>query len=403
MSEAQRASVQLQFQDGTAISAWESFQLTDNYTDPLKSFSFRALPVAKQVIDYTQRLVKGALARIDINEAPQGVFLITTVRRTVSTDSGVAFDIECRTVLATPYEGHVDPDIAESFGGDTTVETVVLKALAPYGFQVVDGGITANVAALSGKALNGGDLTVDVQELKHKEIQANEGETAYGFASRIFSRLGFMLHVDIRGVLLLSKPDFSQPAVDLVGQSSNLQGGAPFFGEITVTDTNDGQYSEVVVRGSDKDKPGQKRAGRPTVRLKVAGLADPPVLPFADSPLVEIEPGRHSYTSTAGAVYKPFFRSDKHARDKEWAGTMARRVMSRQNEQAFVVEGVVDGLLSPSGRVWTTGTVLHVRIDKLLIDEDMWVLENTKMVSVGEGQSTKLKLIPLNSLELTPP
>lgn len=401
MGEWNRGVVTLQFQDGEEIFIWESFTLRDSYTDPLGSFTFRTRPQQKGVIELANKLKKGSLVGILINGNPQGSFLIVTPKRTISTAMGVAFEVTCRTVLATPYVGHVDPDISESFPTDAPVSNVILQALGPYGFDTIIADNTANVQALTGKSVDGRSPDIQVEAIKHKDAKASEGETAYGFCSRIFARLGLVLRVNFEGTLLIGSPDYDQQPLYTVGQSSNLQKGDAFFGEIFITDTNEGQFSEVVVRGQDQDEEGQKRAGRPIHRLKVEGNADPSgEFPFSEAPLTTVPAGRHTYVSEGGAVYKPFYRLDKFSRDQEYAKTLCHRIHGRQAESGFVIEGVVDGLISSTGAVWSVDTVVHVRIEKANIDEPMWILEVGRAVSRGAGQATSLKIIPLNSLIL---
>ena len=400
MSEKNRGVVTLQFSDGSVINSWEGFTLRDTYTDPLGSFSFTFRPPRSQISDFTSRIQKGSLVSIKINGAPQAAMLIQTVKRTISKAIGVQFDFECKSVLVTPHQGDVDPEISQSFTSDTPVAIVVLIALEPYGFDIIFPDTSANVAALTGRSIDRRQPDVVVQAIKHRDAQAQDGETAYSFCSRIFSRLGLALRVNFEGSLLIGSPDYQQDAAYTVAEGSELRSDTDAaFGTITITDTNDNSFSEVVVRGAAQDRKGQRSASRPIHRMSVEGLARPIGAPFTDVQTSTVPAGRHTYRSDSGAVFKPKYKLDKFSRDRKFCKTLCHRIHGRNSEAAYVIECEVDGLISSTGRIWTVDTVARVVIDHADIDEDMWVLETTKKMS-RNGQSTALKLIPLNSLIL---
>ncbi len=404
MGEWNRGSVALSFEDGEQITDFVSFSLHDNYTDPLGNFQFTIRPTRQDTFDRIVRTRKGTRVRLSINNNVQATMLIQTQATTISKDLGVEVSLECKSLLINANAGSVDPDIAESFKSDTPVEDVVLLALGPYGFDVITPDAAANVQALTGKSIGGQAPDVQVKEVKHKEAKAHEGETAYGFAARIFSRLGFALRVDAKGLLLLGSPDYSQEAsymVSLVTADQNK--GDAMFGSVVITDTNDGQFSEVVVRGQAKDKKGQKRAGRPVHRLLVPDLPDPGDVPFSSAPTSTTESGRHNFAAELPVdSYKPTIKVDKFSRDNTYCETACNRVHGRNSEGGFMVECEVDGLVATSGAIWTVDTVCGVVVDKYGIAEDMWVKETTKTMDRDGAQRTRLKLIPLNSLVLAP-
>ncbi len=169
-----------------------------------------------------------------------------------------------------------------------------------------------------------------------------------------------------------------------------------------IRDTNDGQFSEVVVVGKEPDKRGQTSATAPTHGIQVADSERPPGVPFQNVKLEEIPPGRHTYFSDGGASYKPKFHFDKKARDAKRAQNMATIIHGSRARSAYQITGTVDGFKSNSGRIWTSGTVVRVVIDEEGLDESMFLLSNTKTANM-QGQRTALTLIPLNSLVLGEP
>lgn len=402
MGEWNRGQVSIQLQDGTEIFDFLSFVLSDKYTDPLGSYTFVIRPRRQDILSLNDKLTKGSLIGVTINGSPQGSFLIQTKKTRIVKDVGVEFTLTCHTVLITPHQGSVDPDIAESFQSDTPVSDVILLALGPFGFDTILADNTANVQALTGKSISGRGANPVVQEIKHKEAKAHEGESAYGFCARIFSRLGLALRVNFEGVLLLGSPDYDQQPLYQVEQSSALtREGDAVIGDVNITDTNNNQFSEVVIRGTAKDTKGQKRATRPIHRLRVAGFEDPSgEVPFSDAPSSEIPAGRHSYRSDAGAIYKPSFKLDKFSRDNDFCKERAHRQIGRQAESGYVIEVEVDGLIATSGAIWTVDTIARVKIEKAGIDDDMWLMAVEKRMDRNSAQSTKLTLIPKNSLIL---
>jgi len=78
---------------------------------------------------------------------------------------------------------------------------------------------------------------------------------------------------------------------------------------------------------------------------------------------------------------------------------MATTMHGARSQSGFRITGAVDGLLSASGAIWTSGTIARVTIEEEDIDDNFWILENTKSADL-RGQRTMLTLIPKDSLIL---
>ena len=402
MTSKNRAPVELRFSDGTILTRWKSLQWRDSYTDPLGSLDFTAHPLPKDRPKYQRLMIKGGLVDLYINGARQLTALIVGVDKTISND-GFEFSVSCKSLLATPYEGSVDPYLAQTFEADTPVSDAVLKALEPYGFGVISADMGANLAALTGKSIEGiaaDDVIVD--ELKHKDVLPQGTETAYGFCARLFTRLGLLLKVDVNGALLLTKPDYDQePSYTLVQDSQRRYPGNYILSNppIQIIDSNDGQFSEIVVIGKEADRKGQKSATAPTHGVIVSGTERPAEAQFQDAQLFVINSGRMSY-SGLGAPFKPLYKFDKKARDIDRALNMATIMQGARAIRGYQIRCAVDGLLSTEGAIWTTGTIARAIIDVDDIDEEMFVLETTKSVDRDQGQMTQLTLVPKHALIL---
>src|SRR5262245_35598889 len=109
MSSRNHANVSLRFLDGSVISAWESFSLRENYLDPLGEYTLTARPPRAKIDDYREKLQKGNLVSLLINEVPQGVCLIQTSTQTIGRE-GVDFKITAHTPLVTAVQGSANPD-----------------------------------------------------------------------------------------------------------------------------------------------------------------------------------------------------------------------------------------------------------------------------------------------------
>ena len=402
MSEWNRGQVSIKLTDGTQVNEFLSFSLTDTFTDPMGSYSFEIQPLRKDISRLNRAIQKGDLIGVTINGTGQGAFIIQTKKTTIGKEQGVKFDLMCNTVLVTPNEGSVDPDVAETFQSDTPVAEVILSVLRLYGFSAIVTDATSDVEALTGKPLDGRKAAFRLEELKHKEAKAQDNESAYAFCARIFGRLGLALRVTADGTLLLTSPDYDQLALYQVEQSSILtKQGDAVIGEVEIADTNANQFSEMVMRGTEKDEKGQKRAGRPAHRLRIKGFADPSLgdAPFEDEQTSTIEPGRHSYKSSV-AIYKPAYRLDKFSRDNDFCKERAHRFIGRRAESGYVVKATVDGLIATSGAIWTVDTIARVKIEQAELDEDMWILSTTKTMDRTNAQKTALTLIPKGSLIL---
>ena len=386
MSAANRCVVTMHFDDGIQFSDWISFTMRDCYTDPLGELQFVAAPTRANRAEYRKHLKKGHLVTIKIDGVNQGTFLIMSCPRTIGRN-GVVYNITCKTPLATPYEGSVDPDLEISSQTDTPVTIVVLKALSPYGFDRITGDGAAAASALTGKGIKGANAAVPIDVLKQQQCKAQEGETAYQFASRIFSRLAVCLKMAPDGQLLLSAPDYDQqPSYSLVQDPTRQTDGDYFFGDIQIQDTNEGQFSEARCRGErDENNPDVTQTARPEATVKATDLN-------ATRPAYSADP--------AAAGYKPYIMRDKNARGVDRCKNVATMALGLKAKDAFSIEGEVDGFRAKTGALWQTNTTVHVYIAEEDINEIMWISERTFTQDRQGGQRTKCKLLPLGSLRL---
>lgn len=402
MPGKQKSVVSMRLSDGTIIDSWTRLSLRDTFTDPLGSYEFELRPGRDKIREYSDKIRKGDLIGVKVDEVTQGSYLIQSVNRRMDRD-GVSFQVECQSVLATTYEANVDPDISKAYKSDTPVSTVILEAMSPYGFSVLVGNSSAWREAKLGKKISKAKSALQVDAIKHKDCQAQEGESVYAFCSRIFNRLGCALHVNHKGELMLTAPDYEQqPSYTLVQDFDGSNPGDRMLDGFSIDDSNEGQFSECVVRGVAGDSGGQTRSTQPIGRVVTA---DPVVSlgseAFAAVPRHLEDFGGHTYRSVASvAPYKPRFIRDKNARDKDRCINVAKLVLGMAASKAYVLTCEVDGMRSKDGKVWTVDTIATVVIEAFAINEPMWILERTLVIDRNGGQKTRLKLIPVGSLVL---
>lgn len=406
MGSKNRGIVVVRFGDGSIINAWESVELRDSFLDPLGEISLVARPPRDRLDFYNQRLKKGELISVLINDIPQGVQLIQTVQKTIGRH-GVEIKVTANTPLVTAVEASANPDLTFHSEGDTEIIDIIGKIFQPFGFENVFSSSEDLANVKSGKLIVKGKETLKIKALKTKDLQAHEGETAYGLATRLCNNVGLALRCDIYGNLTLSRPRYDQPAAYTVVQDfdGHLLGDRLIDG-IEIIDTNADVFSECVVRGSQVDTDEQTFAARPQARYilesaKKASDAQSPPPAFSKLSTTTFADSRHTYRAAASAApYKPKIVRDKMSRDLNTCLSVAKLIIGLRASKAYVVTCEVDGWISQTGRVWTTDTICRVTILADGLDEDMWILERTLILDRSGGQRTRLRLIPKESLLL---
>lgn len=370
-----------------AVNTFTKVSIKRSYKDPLGSADFDIAPPREQWSDHFTYLGKGEEVRVYVNDVPFGRWLIQDVKRSYSAAHGATMHLHCQSLLCTPYEGGVDPDLNLTSANEVSVAAVVLKVMEPYGFTTVSTDASTNLNALTGKPLPGARTPpFELSELKAKSAVAKPDETAYQFLNKILSHIGAVLHVDGEEQLLVTAPDYGQPVAYSLRLDSGGHGGGPdvdmFEGEVVVTETNKGQYSEVAVIG--QADPDDDNASRPK----------PPAIPGFD-----VLPLRCAYRSSLHP-FKPLRHKDKHSSDIKRARNVAHLILGSRASNAYTVSGHVDGWVSRTGRLWTPGTMAHVFVDLEGLDEAMFVLDVTMTLDEHGGQKTQFTLIPSGALIL---
>lgn len=389
-----RAQVTVVFDDGSLISSFTSVNLRRTYTDPLDHLVLETAPSVEDgtYAVYKQKLGKGEKITLFINDVLQGDYLVCTSDRSISKGKGPRIKATCKNLLCTTHEGGVDPDISISPSGDMPISVFLLKVFGPYGFSGVADNAFANTSIQSGKPLKPTAASAyDVLgTLKAGEATAHDGESAYKFASRLVNRLGFAIHLTADNKILIDRPDYTQ---DTIATVVALSRGTAYpladymHGEIEVHETNDGQYSQIEVRGQPTEQTLSSGAAtaRPATIFQAIGLI---------SKLC-------AYRST-WAPYKPFWLKDKSSGSNAHTANICCLEMGMRAKDAFKVKGSVNGWVSATGAIWTPGTMVRLVHELEEIDEPFFVLEADRSLD-EHGEQVKLDLIPAGALLLGKP
>ncbi len=400
MGHQDRAIITLSSAEGPTISTFDSVSITESFADPLGSYKFTFSPRRQEVAEIRSRFGRGELVGIKVGDCPLATPIVTTNRVTLGKD-GPKVEVICKSVLCTPYEGSSNPDMAKKWKDDVSVDKVLADVLELYGFDTIMTDATAHANALTGKPLDGRAAPVKLKSLTLKELQGSEGETAYAVCSRVLSRLGCALHVDWQGALLACRPDYDQAAAySLVQDSDFSHPGDRILLDppLSLKESNDGLFSEVVVRGNAPDDDSATVTALPIARVGISDTNRPSIAPYGKVPLAPLKYTKHVYRA-AGAPYKPKYMLDKQARDAKACRHSARAVYSARAKDAFELDCSVDGFVSTTGRIWTPNTIADVYIEALEFRENLWIIERGFEQS-KDTRRTTLKLIARGALAI---
>jgi prophage tail gpP-like protein len=412
----QTGAPEIHFPDGSKLASFTSFSATETFNDPLPRFTFTAAPPSTQADAYAAQLQKGEFVTLKVNGASQGGFLVQTVKTVISASGGKTFHVEAISPLITPYQGSVDPDVIQLHSPtDVQVSDFILNVMRPYGFDTIITDTAASVNALTGVEVRGRKPATDASKLKHQDAQAQDGETAYACCAKVFSHLGVCMRLSVDGTLLVQAPDYVQPPLYSLVQGTGV--GDRFMGEIEITDSNDEQFSEVVVRGNRVASSSSDLTARPAGFIRAIDvLPANPTGSFIDpNSLIPVGGSKQTTTTVAAAQalagsraiyrstpapFKPKNRRDKQARDNARCLSKAKELLGRTAWRAFHVKASVNGFVSQTGAVWAVDTVASVKIDAYGLNENMWIMSREFHLDGTGGTKTMLTLIPLGSLLL---
>lgn len=381
-----RPSVSLSFSDGTAITSFLSMTHTERFSDPVDTMSFVVAPPrgssSQQVQEYAKRLRKGEVVGLKIDEKPQAALMLTQVATTIGPSDGIVFSCTAKSPISLLYESTVPYETeAKALSSDKPILDLVASICEPFGFGEVFA--DNDVAVIKSKTGRASDATpTPAKGIKYKTAMPQPNETCYAFLNRILCRLGLILRMgSVFGSLYITRPHYEQTALYTFKCGSGGPAVAEVFeGSVTVTESNENQYSFVEATGDKEDSKGSTNSDRPLFRAYSAAISSKRP-PFRASELIS---------------HKPCFYRDTSCQSKTTAKAVALLVLGERAESAFGVEGSIGNIVSTKGVPFTVDTVARIHIPQVGLDEDMWLSERTISVEPGGGGRTQLRFIPKN-------
>lgn len=374
------SKVELRFSDGSVISAFERFTLTERFLEPIDRGSFTLKPPRPLFQKYREKTQKGELVSALVDGNPQCVLQVQTQSVKYSRD-GSLIELDCVSPLKVMQESSADKKLSSAVAADVPVVDLVLQTAQPFGiFQAIADDDTGAIRAKSGKSTNA--KKTDIAALKHGEARVQDNETAYGFLARVVTRLGVIIRMDTtEGVLLLTRPHYDQDPLGTVILDGAGSGDRSLEGW-EIVDSNEMQFDFCEISGTALDAAGETRANVPKARVKSSEINS------------QRPPCR------LGALkYKPLFLRDTESRDKVRSRSTAFLALGLKADSAFYVRCQVHGLVTRGGNPWTVDTMYRVVSELYGLDEVMWLSERTFTVT-RDGQTTDLVFVPKGYVRL---
>lgn len=426
MTEKNRGGISIKFAGEPPISQWESISIRERFDDALGSYSVTIKPIREKLRYYQRRLQKGELLGFKVNGHSYATPIIESVTTTVARDGGVKLTADCKSVLAAAVGASADPTIYRKQKADVPIIDLVLEVLAPFGFSEIAADAAANAMTLTGKRRDTKKAAITAETLKAKDAQVQDNEKAYAYCARLFSRLGVALRVNHDGRLLLTAPDYEQKPIYTI---TEWLGGGDRAESLSLVESNEGQFSKIVVLGKSNEKRGKKQTAQPRGALRQDRLtgrfrdipspyADGKTMeefaqesfdvlskdaPYPNVPTETFASDQPLYTSQS-QPFKPLYFVDKRSRDAERCASFCKLIHTKNAPKAFELTAVVDGLVSSTGAVWAIDTICTVKSPELGLVSggqgmDLWVHEVSLKEDRGGAKST-IKMIPKGSLVL---
>ena len=376
----QSSRVTLTFSDGECISNFISFELRESFTDPLTRFTFEVAPPPERFSEYRKRLKKSEIVGFLVDDKPQFAGIIWAAETNLDTRDGATIQVEAFCALKLIYQSTIDfTAVSKILQADGPLIDLVSEVFAPYEIGVSADSDIALLKSRTGRSPKA--TATPTKELKFKEAQGQPNETAMSFVNRILTRQGVMLRMDSAAILAyITAPHYDGEPLYTVKLCPFGEGpeGDRFFGRVTESDSNEGQYTFVETMGSASDDTAETQANTPRARVNSR----------------DINFDRPPFRITQTVKHVPCYHRDTSCRDNAQAERVSKLVLGIKAENAYQISGNVHGLVSRNGTPWTVDTLCRVFIPKLGIDEVMWISERTLRGNATSGQTTSLTLLP---------
>lgn len=235
--------------------------------------------------------------------------------------------------------------------------------------ETAGAGPDTRAATRSRRGHGGGQTGSDVERLRLAEAKPGVGETVWDYLDRHCRRFGVMPWIDAEGRLVISSPDYDQePMFQLRRSLDPGPGGNNILAGGFVEDVGT-LSSECTVYGRSFGSDASRS-------------------PFSATERNSRQP-----------IYRPLVLADRTVRSDDEARRRALRELNRQNEGAFVLTYEVHGH-GQGSLVWAQDTTVDV-VDEAIGVEGIFYVTSRELTGNGkDGARTKLRLVPLQSIQL---
>lgn len=379
------SKVELRFADGSAISEFESFSVTERFLDPVDTGRFVLKPSKSLFRAYKDKTAKGEILTVLVNGLTQAGLFTQRQSAKFAPGTGSLLALDCVSPIKVLHEATADVKLTKALKADAPILDLVAEAVEPFGIgEVFAEGDTAVIKSKTGKGSKA--TPTKAAELKYNEATVNPNETVYGFLARILTRLGVTLRMGAdHGELYITAPHYDGDSLGTVVLDGPTPGNRA-EGEWEIVDSNELQFDFCEITGAAQDGTGETKANLP--KAKVLST--------------DISASRPPFRRGTVLQHKPLVIRDTESRDKVRARSYATLLLGTRAESAFEVRCRVHGLTTLGGTPWAVNGLYSVVSDLYGLDEVMWLSERTFTVD-ARGQYTDLVFVPKGYVVLGEP
>jgi prophage tail gpP-like protein len=403
------------FDEQVTLRQFVSYSFSSDFLTPSDGWTFTLadgdLP-ARQLA----ALKLGARVGLIVNTARVSDGQIDAVEMSADPHGGVHYTIHGRDRLGLAVDAIADPTL--QFKEGTRLDDMLVALFSPFGWVNKDEHYAIDNSA-NRAVSTGGDRGIKTSKSGSKKVKPlkdfvlhqmkpHNHEGTFDFAKRISERFGLWIWSSCDGdVLIVGQPDFNQEPLYQLRRTrdgkGNIESGSVRY---DVTDQPSIVFADGFGGGGEYGKSRIKAyAVNPYFGVDENGFVLDDLLPLIakQKDAQQVALVTQPFTRRATNIpIRPMYLHDDESKTQEQLEKFVRREMSLLMRKSLTVEYTVEGhgQYDADGQftAWAVDTVVTVKDDIGLLDENMWVLGVTFEKS-RRGTFTKLHLIRLNSIQ----
>lgn len=374
---------------GVPVTTWDEIAITHDLFAPAGAYTVtlwrEADPARWDEVRRACRIFAPVIVEVD-----GAVQLRGTLERMRAGGSraGAPLTLSGRSLAGPAMVAHVDPRI--SLRGVTLYEALT-RIFAPLGIAITVG-VSAEDARSTMAGARPGPVRTSTRRVRHRvdRFRLKPGQTVWQAAEMLCRRHGYLLYsaptADGLG-LVIDRPAYDAPVQYTLSRtkvtddtSGTLWTGNVLEGFRDVNGT-DAQTITTVFGHSGLDAPQDARHRGQVSNDRLL------YHPLVSDVIVE----------------RPHYLRDPRARTPQIAEQRARRENALTMADFDVYTAMVQGFTQGEpARVWTINSMVHVRDELALLDEDWLTTSATFTRSREGGHTTRLRLVPKDSIVIEP-